>query len=349
MGVQAEQIADVVTVVKDRESRGTYTLLTTEFQDYPAMKRLFKGKGHRERGGEQLAFNAMVASNESAQTTSLFAEIDLAQADLIKKGRVPWRHVTNYYLFDEREPELNSGPEDLLDIVKARRTDCFVDLAAKFEPWFWTKPTGSEDADDAPPYGVTYWIGRANTDTDGAFQGDGGNGGPTGFTTAGCAGLLSTTYPYWQNYSVGFSAVTEDDFIDRLDKAAFETNFKNPVAVPGSERCKYGYYCPYTVRASLKKIARNQNDDLGFDLATQNPTYMGTAIEAVPYLADDSETPFYGIDWSVFRPTFLRGEWMKEITVMRPGKQHRVVATFVDSTLNIECKDRRKLFVLYKV
>jgi hypothetical protein len=344
MGLQAEQIADIVSMVKDRERPGTYTLLTTELQDYPAMKRLFKGKGRRERGGEQLSFTAMVASNESAQTTSLFAEIDVAQADLFKKGRVPWRHVTNYYAFDEREPELNSGAADLVDIVKGRRTDCFVHLAVKFEDWWWEEPTGSEAADDAPPYGVKYWIGRANTDSDGAFQG----GDPTGFS-GGCAGLPVASYPNYQNYAVGYSAVNEDDFVDRLDKAAFETDFKNPVAIPGSERSRYGYYTKYAVFAALRKIARNRNDDLGFDLATRRPTYMGTDIEPVPYLKDDSEDPFYGIDWSVMRPTFLRGEWMKEITVKRPGKQHRTVVTFVDSSLNIECNDRRKLFVIYKV
>ena len=79
MGLQAEQIKDIVSMVKDAEDRNTYTLLTTELQKYPAMNQLFKGKGRRERGGEQLSFNAMVASNESAQTTSLFAEIDVAQ------------------------------------------------------------------------------------------------------------------------------------------------------------------------------------------------------------------------------------------------------------------------------
>lgn len=344
MGLQAEQISDIVEMVKDRERPGTYSLLTTELQDYPAMKRLFKGKGRKERGGEQLSFSAMVASNETAQTTALFSEIDVSQADLFKKGRVPWRHVTNFYAFDEREPELNSGTEDLVDIVKGRRTDCFINLAVKFEDWFWEKPSGSESADDAPIFGIKYWICRANTDTDGAFQG----GNPSGFTS-GCAGLAVASYPNYQNYSVGYSAISEDDFVDRLDKATFETGFKNPVAIPGSERSRYGYYTPYTVFAGLRKIARNRNDDLGFDMATRSPTYMGTAIEAVPYLKDDSEDPFYGVDWSVFRPTFLRGEWMKEITVKRPGKQHRVVVTFVDSTLNIECNNRRKLFVLYKV
>ena len=63
MGLQAEQIADIVSMVKDAEDRGTYTLLTTELQQYPAMRELFRGKGRREKGGEQLSFNAMVASN----------------------------------------------------------------------------------------------------------------------------------------------------------------------------------------------------------------------------------------------------------------------------------------------
>ena len=344
MGIQAEQLADIDTAVKNAERPGTYTLLTTEFQDYPAMNRLFKKKGRRERGGEYLSFTAMVASNESAQPTALFAEIDTAQADLFKTGKVPWRHVTNYYLLDERESVINSGPQDLVDIVKGRRTDCIVDMAAKFENWFWEKPTGSEAADDAPILGAKYWIGRANTDTDGDFQG----GDPSGFA-GGCAGLPVASYPNYQNYAVGYSSVDEDDFVDRLDKAAFETNFKNPVAIPGDSRSRYGFYCPYTVRKGLKKVAKNRNDDLGFDLATRNPTYMGTAVEAVPYLKGDSEDPFYGIDWSVFKPTFLRGEWMNEITVIHPGKQHRVVAHFIDCSLNIECKNRRKLFVLYKV
>ncbi len=349
MGLQAEQIADIVSMVKDAEDRGTFTLLTTELQKYPAMRQLFKGKGRREKGGEQLSFNAMVASNESAQTTSLFAEIDVAQADLFTKGRVPWRHVTNYYAFDEREPELNSRPDDLVDIIKGRRTDCFVDLAVKFEDWFWENPTGSEAADDAPPYGVKYWVGRDNSTTTGAFQGDGGNAGPVSTISAGAAGISSVTYPNWQNYSVGYTAVSEDDFVARLDKAAWSCDFTNPVAIPGVTGSNYEFYTVYSVLASLRKIARDRNDDLGFDLESRNPTYMGSQIVAVPYLTTNDATanPFYGMDWSVFKPTFLRGEWMKEVTVMRPGKQHRTVVTFVDSTLNIECKNRRKLFVLY--
>lgn len=343
MGIQAEQIADIVTAVKDAEERNSYELLTTELQSYPAMSRLFKSNARTERSGSQLTFNAQVATNGSAQTTSLFAEIDLSQADLFKKGSVPWRHVTNYYLFDEREPELNNGPEDLVDIVKGRRTDCIVDLAVKFEPWFWGKPSGTETADDAPIYGVQYWIPRVNTNTDGAFQG----GDPSGFS-GGCANLPAASYPNYQNWSVGYDEVSEDDFLDRLDTAAYKTDFLNPTAIPGSVASKYGYYTNNAVFKALQKLARSRNDNLGFDFATRAPIYGGTIIERVPYLDSDTGNPFYGIDWSVFKPVFLRGEWMKEITVIRPGKQHRVVATFMDSTLNLTCKNRRKLFVLYK-
>ena len=345
MGLQAEQIADIVSMVKDAEDRNTYTLLSTELQKYPAMKQLFKGKGRREKGGEQLSFNAMVASNESAQTTSLFAEIDVAQADLFAKGRVPWRHITNYYAFDEREPELNSRPDDLVDIVKGRRTDCFVDLAVKFEEWFWEAPTGSEAADDAPPYGVQYWCPIVVDTATGAFQG----GDPSGFT-GGCAGLPVASYPNYQNWAAQYTAVSEEDFIVRLEEATWKCDFTNPVAIPGDSGSQYGFYTTYDTYRQLRIIARNRNDDLGFDLGTKGPTYMGNEIMAVPYLEANyaSADPFYGIDWGVFKPTFLRGEWMKEVIVKRPGKQHRTVVTFVDSTLNIECKNRRKLFGLGK-
>jgi hypothetical protein len=344
MGVQAEQLADIITAVKDSERPGTYTLLTTSLQRYPAMKKLFKGKARKEKGGAYLSFTAMVASNESAQTTALFAEIDTAQADLFKTGRVPWRHVTNYWLFDEREPEINSGASDLVDIIKGRNTDCKVDLAKKFEGWFWNAPTGSEDADDAPPYGVKYWICRVNTDTAGAFQG----GHPSGFPS-GCAGLSSTIYPAYQNYAVGYSTVSEDDFILRLDKATYQTGFENPVAVPGDASSSYGYYTNYTVRVALNKIAMARNDNLGYDTALKTSIHKGTAVESVPYLDSDTENPFYGIDWTWFEPVFLRGEWMKETTIIHPGKQHRTVANFLDCSLNYICRDRRRQFVLYKV
>jgi hypothetical protein len=309
------------------------------------MRQLFKGKGRREKGGEQLSFNAMVASNESAQTTSLFAEIDVAQADLFAVGRVPWRHVTNYYAFDEREPEINSRPDDLVDIVKGRRTDCFVDLAVKFEDWFWEEPTGSEAADDAPIFGIKYWCPIMTTTAAGAFQG----GNPTGYS-GGAAGLPVATYPNYQNWSAKYTTVSEDDFIAGLEKATWSCDFRNPVAIPGQTGSNYGFYTTYDTFTQLRKIARNRNDDLGFDLNTQGPTYMGNEIMAVPYLEANEATydPFYGIDWSVLQPTFLRGEWMKEVIVMRPGKQHRTVVTFVDSTLNITCKNRRKLFGLAK-
>ena len=344
MGLQAEQIADIVSMVKDAEDRGTYTLLTTELQKYPAMQQLFKGKGRREKGGEQLSFNAMVASNESAQTTSLFAEIDVAQADLFKVGRVPWRHITNYYAFDEREPVLNSRPDDLVDIVKGRRTDCFIDLAVKFEQWFWEAPSGSEAADDAPPYGVQYWSPIVVTTAAGAFQGGDGN------ATAGCAGLPVATYPNWQNWAAQYTTVSEDDFIAALELATWKCDFTNPVAIPGETGSQYGFYTTYDTFKKLRVIGRNRNEDLGFDLNTRGPTYMGNEIMAVPYLEANyaAADPFYGIDWGVFKPTFLRGEWMKEVIVKRPGKQHRTVVTFVDSTLNIECKNRRKLFGLAK-
>jgi hypothetical protein len=344
MGLQAEQIADIVTAVKDNEVRGSYELLVTTLQDYPAMRKMFKDKAKQERGGEQCSFNVQVASNESAQTTALFAEIDLSQADMLKTGRIPWRHVTNYYLFDEREPILNSGAEDLVDIVKMRRTDCLLDLAVKFEPWFWGTPTGSESADDAPIYGVKYWIPRVNTDTAGAFQG----GDPSGFS-GGCAGLPAATYPTYQNWSVGYAAITEDDFLTRLNLAAYKTGFKNPVAIPGQEQSQYGYYSNYDMQTGLGEIGRSRNDNLGWDVALKVPVFKGVGIEAVPYLDADTADPFYGIDWSVFQPLFLRGEWLKETTIIHPGKQHRVVATFMDSTLNITCRNRRKTFVIYKV
>ena len=344
MGWQAEEIADVDTVVANHERRNSYTLLTTDLTDYVAWRRLM-AKKVEIRGGEYLTFNAKVAANDTAQLTALFDEIDVDQADLMKTGKVPWRHATNHYMFDEREPRLNCSKEDLVKIIKVRRADCREGFAVKGEGWFWAEPTGDEASEDAPPYGVKYWIQQDNTDTDGAIQG----GNPTGFAS-GCAGLSSTTYPNWQNYSVGYDAISDDDFLELLIKAAAFTNFKNPVAVPGDKPSRYGYYTNWTVFNALRKLAKANNDNLGYDLLTKAAMFNGSAVEYVPHLnADTTTNPFYGIDWNVFQPVFLTDEWMHETVQIRQGKQHRVVVKHMDCSFNFECTNRRKLFVLYKV
>lgn len=340
---QAEEIADVVTAVRKRYRPNTYTILTTDLQEYVAMSRLLKKK-RREKGGQKLLFSCMVAENDRAHPTALFASDDPTQADLFKTGEIPWRHITTDYSFDEREPELNTDPEDLVQIVKGRRTDAFIGMAKLFEQHFWGTPTGSEASEDAPPYGVKYWIQRTATTVAGAFQG----GNPSGFSS-GCAGLSSSTYANWKNWSAGYSTVDEDTFVKRLRMAATKTRFINPVRVPEptTGATRYGYYTNYDCYDALYEVGKTRNDNLGFDLAGQTPMFRKTAIEWAPYLDDDSEDPFYGIDWSVFEPVFLRGEWMKELQQRSPN-QHRVITVFIDCTLNYQCTNRRKLFVLYK-
>jgi len=340
--LQIEDIADVVTAVQKAYKPLTFTLLTTDLHRYVAMPHILKQK-KKEKIGQQLQFSAMVAKNGRAHSTALHAVDTPSQSDLLKTGQVPWRHVTSDYSAEEREPQFKGiDKRDLADIMKARRADCLIGMTELFEDQFWAEPTGSEATEDAPMFGIKYWLQRANDTVGGGF--DGGN--PTGYA-AGCAGLSSTTYPNWSNWSAGYDEITQDDFIDSLRKASEYTGFINPVVIPeGKAAGGYGYYTNWAVKKGVTQYTKNQNDNLGFDLSGKDSTFHGVSIQTVPHLDADTANPFYGIDWSVMEVVFLRGEWFHE-TNTRSGSQHRSLTTFIDCTMNLQCKNRRRNFVMY--
>ncbi len=100
------------------------------------------------------------------------------------------------------------------------------------------------------------------------------------------------------------------------------------------------------MKKGITRYTKSQNDNLGFDLSGKASTFHGVSIQTVPHLDDDTANPFYGIDWSVMEVVFLRGEWFHETNV-RSGSQHRSLTTFIDCTMNLQCKNRRRNFVMY--
>lgn len=339
--LQADSVLDLVTTSLRELGRMKWSMIATSLQQYVAMPQLLKKEKVEIGSGYGIQWNVQKSLGGYAERTGLYATDNVNVADVMTTANAPWRHLKTKYAFDRREITMNSDPARIVDLAKIRRVTAMTDLAVLMETDFWNKPVDSTDTDKA--FGVPYWIVQNAT--------EGFNGGdPSGFT-AGAGGLTAASVANWQNWSGQYTTVTDDDLITKMRKASTFTNFMPPVDVPqygtnGSSQ--YGYYTNYSVLGTMEKLLTRQNDNLGNDLASKDGStlFRQNPVKWVPFLEADTKNPVYGINWSVFKPVVLKGEYLREAPPQPAPSQHTVVQVFVDLTYNYACYDRRANFVL---
>lgn len=336
--LQGDEIADLVATTLRDLGEFKWTDLATDLQDYVALPKLLKKEKVQFDAGYGIQFNAMVDHSGAAHNTGLYEVDTVNVADVMKSANIPWRHATTNYAYERREVAMNRSPRKIIDLLKIRRADAMISLAELMEDNFWSAPASSSD--ELAPYGVPYWIVKNNT--------EGFNGGtPSGFSDV--AGLNTTTYPRWRNWTAQYTVVSKDDLVRKMRKAATFTKFKSPTEVPSYSRGnRYGYYANYDVVGRMEELLEAQNDDLGNDVASKDGmvTFRRNPVVWVPKLEEDTTDPIYGINWGDFYPVFLRGEYMKEQGPMLSPKQHTVHEVHIDLTLNFKSCNRRKHFVI---
>lgn len=339
--LQADNIADLVALTLRDLGPMKFTEIATDLQKHVALSRLMKKNKVGFSSGYGIQFQVMVKHSGAAKNVGLYAQDNVNVGDVMKQANLPWRHTTTNYSFERREIAMNRDPARIVELLKVRRIDGMISLAELMEKNFWKKPADSTNETD--PYGVPYWIVKNNT--------EGFNGGlPSGFTDVG--GLSPTTYPRWKNWTAQYTNVTKDDLVRKWRKAATYCGFEPAVeGIPQySTGDRYGFYTNYDVLGTLEELLEAQNDNLGNDIASQDgrPVFRRTPVEWVPKLDDDSDDPVYGMNWGVFKPTFLKGEFLREDGPSIVAGQHTTYAVHVDCTYNFECRNRRLCFVLAK-
>jgi len=341
MALQADSIADLVALTLRNLGEMKFTEIATDLQRHVAMRRLLKKNKVSFGSGYGHQFQVMVAHSGAARNTGLYAQDNVNVGDVIKQGTVPWRHTTTNYAFERREIGMNKTPARIVELVKVRRIDGMVSLAEKMETNFWSAPSSSTD--EETPYGVPYWIVKNAT--------EGFNGAhPSGFSDV--AGLSSTTYARWRNWTAQYANLTLEDVIRKLRKAATFTDFEPAVEnIPDyNTGDQYGFYSNYNFIGRAEELLAAQNDNLGPDVASQdgNLLFRRVPVVWVPKLEADTDDPIYGINWGVFKPVFLEGEWLREEGPEKVAGQHTTYAVHVDCTYNFIDRDRRKCFVVAK-
>lgn len=341
--LEISDIGDLVTTTLDELGKFKWTQIAVDEQEHYALPHMMKKERVGFQAGEQISFNVMHKHSGAANFQGMYHVDSRNNDDVMATGRVPWRHVNTHYMFDRVELKINRTPARIVDLVKTKRADAMISLSALMEESFWDKPNSATDT--LSPFGIDYWIVNNNT--------TGFNGGdPSAVPTTGAASLAVATYARWKNWTAQYVNFTRDDLVRKMRKCYREIQFKPPVSNPSyNSGDRYQLYTNGDVIERLEELAENQNDRLGRDIASMDgrTTFRRAPINYVPFLDDDTNLtdPIYFINWGVFKPVFLTGEYLVE-TRDAVGNQHKVTVIDVDMTFNWICFNRRRLGVINK-
>jgi hypothetical protein len=334
--LRAEEISDLITTTQKNLGPLRWTMIGNDLQEYIAMPSVLRKERVQFDSGYVIQRQVMTDLSNAAKQVGLFQKDVINVNDVMKTIEIPWRHSTTNYAIERREVSMNRQPAKIVDLVETRRTDAMWSLAELCENQMWSKPADSSDETEI--FGVPYWL------VDNATTGFNG-GNPDGFTS-GAGGLDSATYTRWRNYTDRYVNVSKDDLVRKMRKAYAKIKFKAPIKFPNLDGAdRYAIYVNYVTLAALEEIGESQNENLGRDIASMDGQIMfrRTPIKWVPKLDSDSKNPVKFINWGVFHPVFLSGEYMREEGPMQVNDQHNTFVTHVDMTWNFFCTNRRRL------
>jgi hypothetical protein len=336
--IQAENVVDFVNDTLRDLGKPKFTDISSNLQRHVGMRNLLQKNRAVLESGSGIQFNVLVAQSNAARNVSLGESDNVNQFDGMVQANTVWRHSQTSYMLIHQLMSMNREPARIVDFVLQQRLMAMISLAELMESNLWAAPSVT---DQKTPLGIPYWITKNAT--------KGFNGGTlTGYSNV--AGLNTTTYPAWNNWTAPYTSVSRDDFIRQAREAATKVDFQPSVdGIPSPNTGdSFGFYTTYAVVQPLEETLESQNDNLGKDIASQDGKVLFRRVPVtwVPWLDRDTTNPFYGINWGWFKTHILRGEWMRETNIPYTPGQHNVASHFIDLTYNWVCKNRRENFVL---
>lgn len=338
--ITPQRLNELVATTNRRFGSPKFTQIATDLQKYTWFNKLVLSTQQEDElegtGGTGFQWNVMVNHNGSATNQGIGAPDNPVIVDTMVQATADWRGSTgNYGIFAE-EISMNAGGSKIVDLIRARQVACMISIAELMENNGWGPPVASTD--EVTPWGVNTWIVKNATE---GFNG----GAPTGYTTIG---LNPTTYPRWKNYTFQYSAMSEDDGIDKWRRAARKTDFEPPVKTPSfNTGDKLGYYVNEPTINTLEKYLKQNNDNHGSDIAKYQGAvqFMRVPVVWVPKLDADTTNPVYGINWGELKTKVLQGWWLRETYIRNYPGQHTLGVYFKDCRYQWVSRNRRCHFV----
>lgn len=336
--IQAADIPDLVVSTLRELGRGKVTDNMSKYRRTIALKRIFRDNKMTVSDGYEMSFNVLANTGRSARGVGLAERDSVSISNVLTTGTMPWRHWTYNWGFDQREPIFNSGPSQIVDEIKYRRISELGGAIEYCENKLWRVQPTTNTVDFQ---GIPYFVTKSAS--------EGFNGTvPSGHTAV--AGINSTTYPRWANWTAQYTDITKADLVRKMRKAARMTYFEPLVEDVASYNLgdDYGFYTNDSVYGYLEEMLEAQNESLGSDIASMDGKVMFRRVPVVwvQELDDDTTNPVYGLNWGVLKAKRLRGWWMRETVIPNKSDQHTVTVTHTDSSMNMMCEDRRRQFVV---
>jgi hypothetical protein len=341
MGLAFSEIDDAVLLTQNLLiKRNAFVDMQTDLTDHVAVREMWQARQHKFAGGNDWEFDVQMDHNHSARVVGLYETDGSSMGDTMKAGKVGPRHVNAHYIYDQREKAFQQGGVAIVDMVRTRYVGMMVSWYELLEDLLWGKPADS--GDNKTPYGLAYWV--VKNATEGFF---GGN--PVGFAD-GRAGISTSEFARFANYTAQYAAVTKEDLIRKMRRAHRRSQFRSPVshATPSLGGMGNGIYANDSVIGLMEEILEANNMNLGNDLASKDGRTMfkGTPLTYAPKLDGDSTNPIYMLDWKWLTVGVMAG-WENNLSepYMVPGK-HLVRRVDLDASLNLVCTDPRRQTVI---
>ena len=343
--ILASDMADLIALTLGDLGRMKFQQVYQDLQYFEVMSKWLKKDKVKFKNGSSVKENIMIGdADSSAEHVGYMDEDSVDIQDVMKTLSVDWKHVqTKWAVVYQTDILMNSGEAEIVDILKVRRAKALIDLAQEFEnKAFGAVPATTNTTD---PYGLKYWIVQNATT---GFNG----GNPGSYTSVG--GLNPDVLSRWKNWTATYSGViTKLGAVKTMRKCKRQTGWKTPVTIPdyrGKMGQRYRLYCNETTLSEFEDVGEGQNESLGKDIASMDGqiVFRGAPIIWVPKLDADSNNPVYFVDHSTFRPVVLRGDYLREGKAKQNPNAHNVFQTFVDTSYQYLCDDRRRSGVIYQ-
>lgn len=347
-----KEINDLITTTLQKLGKARFEQIAQRLQEYEVMGWLLKksdafGGIEEVEGGRSVKELLMTKVGGTFRWVGLFEKDTVNITDHMTELEVEWCHGTDNMAFERREILANKGEARIVNVIVPRRTAMMLRVAEALEAAFFSDPVAGETK---IPWGLPYWVVKNST--------KGFNGGvhpnlsAAGVTTVG--GVNVSQHPTFRNWTATYSNISKDDLVTKMREAHYKTNWKSPVTAQ-EFRSEWGQrrkiFTTYAVLSALERLAEDQNDQLGSDIASMDGevTFRRHPIKAIRYLDEgDSTNPVYMVDLASFKMFVLKGDYLRESEAQTAPFQHNVSVVYVDLTYQTMCVNRRANAVIYK-